>query len=269
MSAEDFSDFDKLSSSDRPPLGNGAVASSPTDGTGNPSVSVDFSSVAGADDLHAIEALSGTGYLKRTGTPTWALVSTIPWSDISSPPTTLAGYGIVDAQPLDGDLTAIAALTGTNTLYYRSGASTWSPVTIGTGIVFSAGVLSAGGGSGAGGVATCVARGYVSVTNPNAPGTTLALSSDFNVASVTINARGRYRVTFSTAIAAGCVLFGSATFPSDSSDNAIVIVGIDRHPGYGMSTTSVDINMLAEPGFGDVYDPLWLYFEVRNPADFS
>lgn len=35
------------------------------------------------------------------------------WSTITSTPTTLAGYGITDAQPLDSDLTAIAALTTT------------------------------------------------------------------------------------------------------------------------------------------------------------
>lgn len=45
-------------------------------------------------------------------------------------------------QPLDGDLTALAALTGTNTLYYRSAANTWSPVTIGTGLSFSGGTLT-------------------------------------------------------------------------------------------------------------------------------
>lgn len=148
MSAEDFSDFDRLTSQDRPPLGPGAVGGSPTDGSGNPGVNVDLSQVSGAEDVQAIELLSGTGYLKRTGTPTWALVTTVPWSDISGTPTTLAGYGIVDAQPLDGDLTAIAALTGTNTLYYRSGASAWSPVTIGSGITFSGGTLSAASGSG-------------------------------------------------------------------------------------------------------------------------
>lgn len=35
------------------------------------------------------------------------------WSSITSTPTTLSGYGITDAQPLDADLTAIAALTTT------------------------------------------------------------------------------------------------------------------------------------------------------------
>lgn len=51
-------------------------------------------------------------------------------------------------QPLDGDLTAISALTGTNTIYYRSAADTWSAVTIGTGLTFSGGTLAASGGGG-------------------------------------------------------------------------------------------------------------------------
>lgn len=51
-------------------------------------------------------------------------------------------------QPLDADLTAIAALGGTNNIYYRSGAATWSSVTIGTGLSFSSGTLS---GSSSGG----------------------------------------------------------------------------------------------------------------------
>ena len=35
------------------------------------------------------------------------------WSQVGVTPTTLSGYGITDAQPLDGDLTAIAGLTTT------------------------------------------------------------------------------------------------------------------------------------------------------------
>lgn len=38
----------------------------------------------------------------------------IAWSRITAAPTSLAGYGITDAQPLDADLTAIAALTTTS-----------------------------------------------------------------------------------------------------------------------------------------------------------
>lgn len=49
-------------------------------------------------------------------------------------------------QPLDADLTALAALSGTNTIYYRSAANTWSSVTIGANLTFSAGTLAATGG---------------------------------------------------------------------------------------------------------------------------
>ena len=50
-------------------------------------------------------------------------------------------------QPLDADLTALAALTGTNNIYYRSAANTWSSVTIGTGLTFTGGTLAASGGA--------------------------------------------------------------------------------------------------------------------------
>ena len=51
------------------------------------------------------------------------------------------------AQPLDADLTAISDLTGTNTIYYRSGTSAWSPVTF-SGLTFAGGVLTATGDGG-------------------------------------------------------------------------------------------------------------------------
>ncbi len=51
-------------------------------------------------------------------------------------------------QPLDGDLTALAALSGTNNIYYRSAANTWTSVTVGTGLSFSSGTLASTGGSG-------------------------------------------------------------------------------------------------------------------------
>lgn len=47
------------------------------------------------------------------------------WSTITSTPTTLSGYGITDAQPLDTDLTQIAALTGAG-FPQRSAGNTWS-----------------------------------------------------------------------------------------------------------------------------------------------
>jgi hypothetical protein len=62
------------------------------------------------------------------------------WSNLST--------DLAAAQPLDADLTAIAALTGTNTIYYRSAANVWTPVTIGSGITFSGGILTAAASGG-------------------------------------------------------------------------------------------------------------------------
>lgn len=49
----------------------------------------------------------------------------VPWSGVSSKPTTLSGYGITDAQGLDDELTAIAGLTSAaDKLPYFTGAGT-------------------------------------------------------------------------------------------------------------------------------------------------
>jgi len=48
-------------------------------------------------------------------------------------------------QPLDADLTALAALAGTNTIYYRSAANTWTAVVIGGNMSFAGGTLNATG----------------------------------------------------------------------------------------------------------------------------
>lgn len=47
-------------------------------------------------------------------------------------------------QAWDADLDALAALGGTNTIYYRSGANTWTAVTIGGLLSFSGGTLNVG-----------------------------------------------------------------------------------------------------------------------------
>lgn len=59
-------------------------------------------------------------------------------------------------QPYDADLISLAAASATDSLYYRSAANTWSPVTIGANITFSGGTLSAtvGGASVTSGTST-------------------------------------------------------------------------------------------------------------------
>lgn len=87
---------------------------------------------------------AGGGNVSTSGTPTinqlaqWVTSTTIKGIDIAS----------LNFQPLDADLTAISALAGTNTIYYRSAPDIWSPVTF-SGLSFSGGVLTvtAGGGN--------------------------------------------------------------------------------------------------------------------------
>jgi hypothetical protein len=86
---------------------------------------------------------AGGGNVSNSGTPTagqygkWVTATAIQGV---SPATVLSDIG---AQPIDADLTAIAALGGTNTIYYRSAANTWSPVNVSTGLAFAGGNLTA------------------------------------------------------------------------------------------------------------------------------
>jgi hypothetical protein len=113
-------------------------------------------------DLTSLAAASATGSLfYRSAANTWApvtvgsglsfssgaLTGAPTWGSITG---TLSGQTdlqtALDAkQPLDADLTSLAATSATNSLYYRSAANTWSPVTVGTGLAFTGGTLSASG----------------------------------------------------------------------------------------------------------------------------
>jgi hypothetical protein len=122
-----------------------------------------------------------------------------------------AGY-----QPLDGDLSAIAALTGTNTLYYRSAINTWSAVTIGTGLSFSAGTLSfTGGGITSLGGQTGATQTFLTSTT----GTDFTISSSANVHTFAIpdaSATSRGLVTTGAQTFAGQKTFAQGTLTSSA-----------------------------------------------------
>jgi hypothetical protein len=87
----------------------------------------------------------GGGFITAV-TPPLQVTGTTLSIDLSAYLTTAAAAATY--QPLDADLTALAALTGTNVIYYRSAANTWTAVTIGTGLTFTGGTLAATGGGG-------------------------------------------------------------------------------------------------------------------------
>lgn len=70
----------------------------------------------------------------------------VAWSRITTRPTTLTGYGITDAQPLDADLTAIAALTtttfGRNQLTLADAAGGRTAIGLGTAAVLNTGTTN-------------------------------------------------------------------------------------------------------------------------------
>lgn len=91
-------------------------------------------------DLTAIAALTTTTFGRNA----------LTYADAAAARTAQGLVIGTDVQAYDADLSSLASASGTNTIYYRSGASTWSPVTIGTNLTFSGGTLSATGGGGGG-----------------------------------------------------------------------------------------------------------------------
>ena len=63
-------------------------------------------------------------------------------NDTSIATTAYVKANLASYQPLDADLTALAALAGTNVIYYRSAADTWSAVTVGGNLSFAGGTLN-------------------------------------------------------------------------------------------------------------------------------
>lgn len=91
-------------------------------------------------DLDALAAVSSTGLIARTGSGTAAARTlTGPAAGL-----TVSNGDGVSGNPtlaLADDLAALEALSGTNTLYYRSGTSAWTGVTISGDLSFSGGTL--------------------------------------------------------------------------------------------------------------------------------
>lgn len=99
-----------------------------------------------ANNAGGTEAAVGASWFVLEHNLAGALLAANNLADLTSPSTARTNLGLAigtDVQAWDADLDALAGLAGTNTLYYRSGSGAWSAVTIGTGMAFAGGILSA------------------------------------------------------------------------------------------------------------------------------
>lgn len=102
-------------------------------------------------------------------------------------PTTLAGYGITDAQPLDADLTAIAALTGTGILV-RTGANTYDTKAVAG--VANRTTVTNGTGVAAGNIIVDIASTYPGQTSIDTVGTIATGTWEGNIVGLAYGGTG-------------------------------------------------------------------------------
>jgi YD repeat-containing protein len=115
--------------------GTGLSVSNGDGVAGNPTVSLSNTTVVAGTYGSSTQVPVTTFNAQGQATAVTNTTVTPAWSSVTGTPTTLSGYGITDAQPLDGDLTAVAALSGTG-IVSRTAANTMAvrTITAGTGI---------------------------------------------------------------------------------------------------------------------------------------
>jgi hypothetical protein len=119
-------------------------------------------------------------------------------------PTTLSGYGITDAQPLDADLTSIAGLAGTSGLLRKTAANTWSLDT-NTYITGNETITLSGDVTGSGSTA-------ITATLANTAVTAGSYGTASQVPTITVDSKGRLTAASNTAIAIAATAVTSGTF---------------------------------------------------------
>lgn len=89
-----------------------------------------FATDNGDGDFTYNDGTPDIAFVLKALSVTDAKINDVAWGKVTGTPTTLAGYGIADAQPLDADLTTIAGLTATTDNFMQAKAGAWASRTI-------------------------------------------------------------------------------------------------------------------------------------------
>lgn len=130
---------------------------------------------------------------------------------------------------LANDLASLEALSGTDNIYYRSGADTWTSVTIGSGLSFSGGTLATTGGSGTVTDVSCTDGSITVATGTTTPVLSL-VQSRLGIQGGTTN----IGFSFSAAAGAGTVTLTDAAGATPSASTPVSVTFQD---GDGSVTT--------------------------------
>lgn len=196
------------------------------------------------------------GRLTATGTP---VTITPAWTSITGKPTTLGGYGITDAQPLDGDLTAIAGITGTGILK-RTADDTWA---------LEANTLQDVTGRGA------TTSAAISITNTTDSSTTtsgaLKVSGGVGIAKK-LNVGDDAKFGSNVVIDGNLTVNGTTVTISTTNlsveDNMIYLNagGEGTNPDLGIAGNYTIDSVYAHSGiFRDATDGIWKFYEGYTP----
>jgi hypothetical protein len=162
--------------------------------------------------LNASNLTSGTVPAARlSGSYNINITGSAPWGSITGKPTTISGYGITDAQPLDSDLTAIAEMTGFGLI-----ARTAEGVVAHRGLVVSGVGLSVSNANGVPGNPTITSN----ATSANNASTIVArdASGNFSAGTITASLTGAASLN---VLKAGDTMTGSLTI--NQADQQLVI----------------------------------------------
>ena len=203
----------------------------------------------GSSTLVPILTINAQGQVTSASTTAFS----VAFADITSKPTTLAGYGIVDAQPLDNNLTALAGVGVTGLLVRIDGTTAFArTITGGTGIDVTNGDGVSGNPS--------IALDNTGVT----PGT---FGSSTESVVITIDAQGRIttsgvatiQIDWSNILNTPTTLAGYGI--TDAVPDSRTVLGVNSISGGGTLATNQTFQLV-----NDQASPGSSYYYGTNPA---